>query len=203
MLLQAHAAASEPGVERLSQEEKINRAREYYSAGSKLIAQGDYSAADRELRKAQLILQGADVSSLQDKPQSAAAAGGKAIVREAMPAAQEGPGQADKPEEAVARYLKAAEKTPRNPDIYYNLGIEYIKAKQFERAAESFKRALQLNPRDKDSCYNLGVIYDSYIGDKRQAVSFYTRYIALADGKGDTALVRAWVRQLKGEMKDR
>lgn len=88
-----------------------------------------------------------------------------------------------------------------NPDLHYNLAVEYLKTNQFMKASEAFKRVIQLNPKDKDAYYNLGVLHESYLGDKKQAIAYYTKYIKLTSRKEYTSQVKAWIRQIKAERK--
>jgi tetratricopeptide (TPR) repeat protein len=88
-----------------------------------------------------------------------------------------------------------------NPDLHYNLAVEYLKTNQFAKAAEAFKRVIQLNPKDKDAYYNLGVLYESYLGDKKQAIAYYSKYIKLTSPNEDTSQLKAWIRQIKAEIK--
>jgi tetratricopeptide (TPR) repeat protein len=86
-----------------------------------------------------------------------------------------------------------------DPDIYYNLGIEYINAGEFRKAARALKKAFQLNPEDADACYNLGVLYEVYLGDKKQALDYYSRYINLAPESKDTEQVKLWIESSRKE----
>ncbi len=90
-----------------------------------------------------------------------------------------------------------AEKT--GPDIYYNLGIEYINAGEFRKASRALKKVVQLNPKDADACYNLGVLYEVYLGDKKQALDYYSRYINLAPESKDAQQVKSWIEILRKE----
>lgn len=185
------ASVAAQGEVELSAEQKIKKAKEYYLTGKQLIQQGNYSAADEEFKKAQQLLKESS-STATSKTQPAL----QSPVAKAWEVAKKGG-----LEEAILQYVKAISLEPQNPDLHYNLAIEYLKTNQFMKASEAFKRVIQLNPKDKDAYYNLGVLYESYFGDKKQAIAYYAKYIKLASRKEDTRQVKAWIRQIKAEIK--
>lgn len=103
--------------------------------------------------------------------------------------------------EAIDAYKKALELTPENPNLHYNLAIEYLKSNKFAEAAEEFKKVIELNPKEKDAYYNLGVLYDSYLGDKDAARMYYAKYIKMSRNSEEVKRVKGWIAQIDKEKK--
>lgn len=61
--------------------------------------------------------------------------------------------------EAIHAYWQAQEQDPKDADIYNNLGVGYLKAKELEEAALCFKKALALKPDDIRALNNLAFYY--------------------------------------------
>ena len=57
------------------------------------------------------------------------------------------------------KLLMKASQLEQNADIYNNLGIVYIKRKEFNRAIKKFEKAIQLNPNSADAYFNLYLVY--------------------------------------------
>ena len=106
------------------------------------------------------------------------------------------------PEQAISYYKQAVSLTPNNPNLLYNMAVEYLKMSKFDEAAGLFKAVVQLNPKEKDAYYNLGVIYDSYLGDKDMAKFYYTKYLKVANKSDDIREVKGWVAQIDKEKKE-
>jgi tetratricopeptide (TPR) repeat protein len=212
----------------LSAEQKIQKAQEHYLKGKELIQAQDYQTADEEFKKAQQILESASPPTTTAEAQTAdvvvasenkAPPDREAITQEATavssapaakevkpPALSEVASQAKELdqkgqlESAISLYLKAIEQQPNNPNLYYNLAVEYLKTYNYSLAEEEFKRVIALNPKDKDAYYNLGVLYESYIIDKKQAIICYTQYLKLASRAQDRDKVKAWIKQINQEI---
>lgn len=180
-----------------SQEENTAKANDHFLAGNKLLEAGNYADADAEFKKAQDLLKTpAAVVPLpvQSAPKPAKAGPKKVQPELTVP-------QDMTPEEAVSFYRRAAESLPRNPSLHYNLAIAYLRTKQYPLAAEAFKNAVQLNSKDKESYYNLGVLYENHLGNKKQALFYYGRYLKLSPLAEDSQKVRLWMLQIKEEFK--
>ena len=151
----------------------IEKSREHFREGERLFSLSDYSGADEEFKKAQRLLEG-----LQEKyPQGHRQIQEQALQLEAVDYAQQ---------------LKEG-----NPDFHYNLAIEYLKAEEFEQAAEELYKVIQLNPEDEDAYYNLGVLYENYLGDRKRAKFYYRQYLKLAPAtQADVNDVKEWIRQI-------
>lgn len=204
-----HTSVAAQGEVELSAEQKIKKAKEYYLIGKQLIQQGNYSAADEEFKKAQQLLkESSSTVTSKTQPVLVTTPSQPQVSPPPQPALQSPVAKAwelakkgEALEEAILQYLKAISLEPQNPDLHYNLAVEYLKTNQFMKASEAFKRVIQLNPKDKDAYYNLGVLHESYLGDKKQAIAYYTKYIKLTSRKEYTSQVKAWIRQIKAESK--
>ena len=81
--------------------------------------------------------------------------------------------------------------------IYYNLGLSYTMAVNFESAIKAFEEALQYDPKDAWSCYDLGLLYSAYRTDQAKGISYYERYLELAPSGAKAREVKERVDTLK------
>jgi tetratricopeptide (TPR) repeat protein len=183
----------------LTPQEKTQKAKEYYVSGRLLLQQGNYGAANAQFKKAQDLLsqepalaQGG-TAALPLVPSTTAQT---SLAQRAFAAAQQGLAQ-----EAIALYLRAIDASPKDADLYYNLGLEYLKTKRFGEATQMFRRVIQLNVKDKDAYFNLAVLYESYLNDKRQALNYYRQYLKYALPSDNVSQIKEWVHQIKKELK--
>ncbi len=58
--------------------------------------------------------------------------------------------------EAIAEFEAAVKQQPRNPDLWEELGDEYRKASQLDKAQISYAKELELTPRNPIAMYDLG-----------------------------------------------
>jgi tetratricopeptide (TPR) repeat protein len=187
-----YASAQQPAG-RLSGEQKLEKAGQYYAKGKQFIQQGEFARADQEFKKAQQIL--------DDSFQSAPAGTLKAQPTAGVPGDWEAV-QKSKPEEIIAFLLHAISLDPENPDLHYNLAIQYIKANNFKEAADALQQVIKTNPQDKDAYYNLGVLYENYLDDIKKARAYYSHYIKFSPFSDDAAQVKTWIRQIDANKKD-
>ncbi|MFH0827841.1 MAG: tetratricopeptide repeat protein [Candidatus Omnitrophota bacterium] len=162
-----------------SRKQKLEKAKDYFSLGQLFVKNGDYTAANAEFVKAELMMQEASMIQLAEET------GGK--LKE---------GSRDKQEE-MFYYLEEIKKKTSDPDYYFNLGLDFLNKGQFIQAEESFKSAVKLDPWDKDSCYNLGVLYENYLGNSEKAREFYLQYLDIAPDAPDAKQVKSWISELK------
>ncbi|HEV7517225.1 MAG TPA: tetratricopeptide repeat protein, partial [Thermoanaerobaculia bacterium] len=66
--------------------------------------------------------------------------------------------RAGKTEEGVAELLKVEKQDPSLPHPWFNLGVVYKKASDYDRAREQFEHMIALVPDEPASRYNLGVL---------------------------------------------
>jgi superkiller protein 3 len=64
-----------------------------------------------------------------------------------------------KQEEGMVLLNVSALCDPGNKEIYYRLGVMYVRVNNFERAVECFKKTIELDPKNTDAYINLGGIY--------------------------------------------
>ncbi len=76
---------------------------------------------------------------------------------------------------AMASFLLAIEKDPKNSKAYFALGGIYNYQKQHDKAAEVFKKAIDLDPAYYDAHYGLGYTYD-LLDKKEEAKEEYQKY---------------------------
>ncbi len=127
------------------EEEKIQKAKEYFSLGKEFIRQGNYTAANDEFKKAQQLL-GTAPPATSSKTESAAPSA-------SLPAAEAKEGfKIKESKDAISYYLKAIKLQPKNIALHYNLALEHIKRNEFKQAEEEFKLIIELDPNDKDAC---------------------------------------------------
>ncbi len=188
------ARAQETGI---SDEEKMRKAREYFRSGQEMVAKGDFEAANEAFKNAQNLLKGlpAGTAFITDEEGMRPAAGS---VSSYLKKAREADGKGDF-KEAAENYRKAAEFAPRNADIHYNAGVEFLKLNQFADAAKAFQLAAGVNPRDKDAYYNLGILFDVQLNDKEKALEYYLRYLSLAPHGNEAESVKAAVALIRGQ----
>ena len=67
---------------------------------------------------------------------------------------------------------------PKNSDIYYFLGIIYLKEKNFKEAANLLNKSINLNKNNYSAFNNLGTCY-SNLGDNNEALKNYNKAIRL------------------------
>ncbi len=103
--------------------------------------------------------------------------------------------------ERLAENIKLAQKLKNNKELngllYYNLGLNYSLAMDFESAIRAYEEALRFNPNDFQSCYNLGVLYSTCRKDVATAVKYYERYLKLAPFNSLAEEVQARIDRLK------
>lgn len=203
-----------------AQEAATQKAREYFASGKKLMREGNYSAADKEFKKAQEILKSLSSSNLtddepapevnqktvagktQERTKEKSLESAREINPERSRTTSGEPSRTIKPPENTSYYLEAIKKNPKNSDLHYNLAVLYLKNNQFADAASSLKNTVSLNPKDKNAYYNLAVLYESYLNDKKQAFDYYAQYLRLSSKAGDTEEIKSWMGQIKKELKE-
>jgi tetratricopeptide (TPR) repeat protein len=69
--------------------------------------------------------------------------------------------QAKRNDEAIRKYEQAAVLSPRDPSIYYRIGLVRLDQRRFPEARAAFEKAAQLDNQDPDIVFQRGI---SYIG---------------------------------------
>jgi tetratricopeptide (TPR) repeat protein len=57
-------------------------------------------------------------------------------------------------DQAIAEYTKAAELSPRRPEIYNNRGLAYTDKGEYDQAIADYNKALEINPNFAMSYYS-------------------------------------------------
>ncbi len=90
----------------------------------------------------------------------------------------------------IARQNKTLIRQTSN--MHYNLGVFYMKGKEYSRAVAEFEKAVELTPDDEYSRFNLGYIYAEYLINRAKAIEHFRQFLRLA--KSDDKDVD-WVRK--------
>ena len=184
----------------------VRKGEEHYNKGRKYSQEGNYYKANEEFKKAEELLAKNKDSrgngngfyaksgrASDNKRTNKAGVNSKIedILRKAKNVSSN-----DNGNEAVKYYLELLTLVPGNPDVYYNLGVEYLKRRDYFDATQEFMQALKLNPKDADSCYNLAILYEVFMHDKGMASVYYKRYLKLRPDAPDNGVVRGWIDSL-------
>jgi Tfp pilus assembly protein PilF len=73
---------------------------------------------------------------------------------------------------------KSLEINPDEPMANNNLGVIYLKQKNFKQAISYFEKELKINTNYDNALFNLGLAYYQ-IGEKEKALSFWKKTIAV------------------------
>ncbi|MCX7926688.1 MAG: tetratricopeptide repeat protein [Candidatus Omnitrophica bacterium] len=174
-------------------QQKLAEAQQHYEKGKIYIQEGNYTAANLEFNRVEILLQ--EIQGLSALMPAELPIKSETTQKDfSHKATEEEKKRMDK---ALTYYLTELKKETSNPDYYYNLGIEYLLQGQFIQAEEAFKLVLNLNPLDKDACYNLAVLYENYLGNKDKAIKYYQQYLNISGDAPDANLVKSWIIQLQ------
>jgi tetratricopeptide (TPR) repeat protein len=75
---------------------------------------------------------------------------------------------------AQAKFENLIKLNPKNPKLYYNLGLLHFEKKEYEQSAEVCKKAIELDPNYLDAIYNVGTFYYNYAITYSQALGDMT-----------------------------
>lgn len=81
--------------------------------------------------------------------------------------------------------------------LYYNLGLAYMMAVDFDSAIKYFKIATDLKSTDADSWYNLGLLYSTFKNNRSEAQKCYNKFLALSPDSSRAGDVKARIEALK------
>ncbi|MCX5701903.1 MAG: tetratricopeptide repeat protein [Candidatus Omnitrophica bacterium] len=90
----------------------------------------------------------------------------------------------------LARQNKALIKETAN--MHYNLGVFYMKGKEYTRAIAELEKTIELTPDDAYAHFNLGYIYAEYLVDRPKAIEHFSHYLRLSKSKDKDV---DWVRK--------
>ena len=100
--------------------------------------------------------------------------------------------------EALTHFIKAAELTPLNAGVQFNLGNSYKANNALKNAEASYLKAITLAPNHMPSYNNIGNIYLVY-KDYDTAISYFKKAIELAPDTVDILINLAECYKFKGE----
>jgi tetratricopeptide (TPR) repeat protein len=89
--------------------------------------------------------------------------------------------------EAIAEYRKVLQLDPEMVEALYNVGNEFYRTRDYDRAAKSFENAIKVDPTHLKSYNNLGIVLTD-IGQPKKAIKVLTRVTAI-----DPGYVKAWI----------
>ncbi len=174
----------------------IAKAKEHYDKGKEHSLKGEYSKANEEFKKAEEILSKGKYEEKVSSRHLSLGTDKNIVVQQIIENAKKASLRSS-PQEAIKYYLDLLNFAPDNPDIYYNLGVEYLKKYDYFDAVQEFMHAIRLNPRDADACYNLGILYEIFLNDKKMAVFYYKKYLDINPHARDRKIVEEWIDGLE------
>ena len=81
----------------------------------------------------------------------------------------------------------------QSADRHYNLGVFYVKNKEYKQAIEEFNKVLEIKPQHAYAHYNLGYIYAEYLVDRKKAIEYFKSYLTYAPDAKDADWVRKYI----------
>ena len=67
---------------------------------------------------------------------------------------------------------------PKNPGVFFNLGIIYQKLKNLDKSKESYLKSVEIDPNFIDAYVNLAKVYESEI-KMHEANKYYLKAMSL------------------------
>ncbi|MGM0643109.1 MAG: protein kinase domain-containing protein [Thermodesulfobacteriota bacterium] len=100
----------------------------------------------------------------------------------------------DEPGKAESYYLKAVQLGLDNVQIRFQLGLLYIRMKEFGKAVKEYKKVIEVNTESHLAFFNLGYAYAG-LKNYKKAENMYARTVELAPPYMDEALYNLAVMQ--------
>jgi serine/threonine protein kinase len=122
---------------------------------------------------------------------------------EAKALQEQATGLTDKnPKEAKSLLLKAIQLDPTDVRGHFQLGLVYMKLKDYPRAIEAYQKAAELDPKSPDTFFNLGYLY-AIRKDYLKSEEMYDRVVKLAPAYVDEAFFNlGMVQDKQGKRKE-
>ncbi len=89
-----------------------------------------------------------------------------------------------KVDEAIVEYRISIKLNPDDPDVHFNLGLAYLKKKQYKEAITVYKKVVELSPRDAEAYKLLGIAYIQE-GDKKEALRQWKNSLRIEPNQPD------------------
>ena len=103
------------------------------------------------------------------------------------------------PQKAKSLLLKAVEFDPGSVKGHFQLGLLYVRLKDYPKAIETYQKVAQLDPQFSEAFFNLGYVY-AVTKDYSKAEEMYGRVVELAPSYLDEALFNlAIVQERQGK----
>jgi tetratricopeptide (TPR) repeat protein len=103
--------------------------------------------------------------------------------------------------QAIILFKKAIQFDPNRDQAHFQLGMAFMKQKNYAAAIESFENVIRLNPQLPDSFFNLGYLY-AMSKKYAKAEKMYTRVVELKPDYLDEALFNLALVQSKLDKND-
>lgn len=105
----------------------------------------------------------------------------KALMSQASAVVEADPGK------ARALMLEAVKLDPTSVQAHFQLGLVYVKQKEYAKAIETYQKVAEMDPQFPDIYFNLGYVY-AMSNDYPKAEEMYTRVVKLSPSYLDEAL---------------
>jgi chromosome segregation ATPase len=80
-----------------------------------------------------------------------------------------------------------------NATLHYNLSVLYAQNQDYPKAIAELEKVIELKPSDGEAYYNLGVIYGEYLNNRKKAIQYFKKYLALSPKDADADRIRKYV----------
>jgi serine/threonine protein kinase/Tfp pilus assembly protein PilF len=100
------------------------------------------------------------------------------------------------PEQAISLFKKALQFDPNRAQAYFQLGMIFLKQKNYAAAVENYEKVIEINPQLPDAFFNLGFI-NAMLKDYVKAEEMYNRVVELSPSYLDEALFNLALIQRK------
>jgi serine/threonine protein kinase len=100
------------------------------------------------------------------------------------------------PEQAISLFKKALHFDPNREQAYFQLGMIFLKQKNYAAAVENYEKVIEINPKLPDAFFNLGFI-NALLKDYVKAEEMYTQVVELSPPYLDEALFNLALIQSK------
>lgn len=104
---------------------------------------------------------------------------------------------------SIEAYKRSLDLDPDNPDVLTDMGIMFRKTGKPQKAVELFRKASMIDPHHAQSLFNLGIVLRVDLKDTPGAIESWEKYLQVAPNNVHAGMVRAWVEELKKEVKEK
>lgn len=105
--------------------------------------------------------------------------------------------------DAIEAYQKALDIDPQNVDVRVDMGTCYRRAGQPDRAVEAYGHALRINPNHLYAHMNLGIVLAYDLNNNDEAIKAFEKYLELYPAAPNAEQVRAEIKRLTEQLKNR